>query len=157
MRSDRFARHLPLISSECFPTPLRKHLSIGSEMKSSLFTTTILFFMANHHLFLSFSFYCIYMYICIIFSNGTSLTDSSIFWDELTFVSWSDIVWFATDLNTVQLLQMFSELTSIDGLLTSSDWNDLFHHVQVNQCQLKHHFVWFEKWTASFTAHWTDQ
>ena len=29
-----------------------------------------------------------------------------------------------------QLLQMFSELTSIDGLLTASDWTDLFHHVQ---------------------------
>jgi hypothetical protein len=30
-----------------------------------------------------------------------------------------------------QLLQMFSELTSQDGLLTKHDWTNLFHHVQV--------------------------
>ncbi len=30
-----------------------------------------------------------------------------------------------------QLLQMFSELTTQDGLLTKHDWTNLFHHVQV--------------------------
>ena len=30
-----------------------------------------------------------------------------------------------------QLLQMFSELTAHDGLLTKHDWTNLFHHVQV--------------------------
>ncbi len=31
-----------------------------------------------------------------------------------------------------QLLQMFSELTTQDGLLTKHDWTNLFHHVQVD-------------------------
>ena len=37
----------------------------------------------------------------------------------------------ASKYNERQLLHMFSELTSHDGLLTKYDWINIFHHVQV--------------------------